>query len=452
MFANPSFVPVDCSLRGLYFSLILLAVVLAIPGLPLAAEDPGLSPVGVAQIDITPSYPVRMYGYAARRTESEGVAGRLQAAALVLGDDAGEGPAVLLTVDSGVVPPEIRDEVLRRVREQIPLQTARFVLANSHTHAGPNLRGRRQFEGSERERIERYAGELTDKLEQVVLAAAAARQPGRLSWTQGTVGFAANRRVLRDGRWSGFGAVPDGAVDHRLPLLRVTDAQHELLALVVNYACHNTTLRGNFVQIHGDWTGSAIRAIQADHPGVIPLVTIGCGADADPHPHGTVELCDQHGRALADEVNRLLAGPFQPLDPQLSSHHAVLEIVYQPELPTAESTSDRPVTHSPSELEVTVWAFGEDLALIFLPHEVVVDYALRIQCEFDGSRLWISAYCHDVATYLVSPRLIEEGGYEVRSSLSYRLSGGEPERVTPPIKQQLVEHVGRLLPAAFHSQ
>ena len=64
-------------------------------------------PVGVAKVDITPETPVRMYGYASRTTESEGVAGRLHAAALAIGSDSGEGPAVLLTVDCGAVPVEI---------------------------------------------------------------------------------------------------------------------------------------------------------------------------------------------------------------------------------------------------------------------------------------------------------------------------------------------------------
>lgn len=50
-------------------------------------------PVGVAKVDITPDQPVRMYGYRVRKTESEGIAGRLKASAMALGGDEGEGPA-----------------------------------------------------------------------------------------------------------------------------------------------------------------------------------------------------------------------------------------------------------------------------------------------------------------------------------------------------------------------
>ena len=40
----------------------------------------------------------------------------------------------------------------------------------------------------------------------------------------------------------------------------------------------------------------------------------------------------------------------------------------------------------PSELPYSVeaWAFGDDLAMLFLPCEVVVDYSLRLKRELTG--------------------------------------------------------------------
>ena len=114
----------------------------------------------------------------------------------------------------------------------------------------------------------------------MIAKALAARKPARLAWTQGTVGFAGNRRTLKDGKWVGFGKFDQGPVDHSLPLLRVTDEAGKLLAVVVNFACHNTTLRQNFPQLHADWGGCAQEFIEADNPGAVALVTIGCGADA----------------------------------------------------------------------------------------------------------------------------------------------------------------------------
>jgi hypothetical protein len=451
--------------RRLHVFLALIAV--AVCAKATLATDTEPVPVGVAKIDITPARPVRMYGYAARKTESEGIAGRLKAAALALGSDEGDGPAVLLTVDCGAVIPEIRADVLRRVQSKVPLRPERFLLCNSHNHSGPDLKGMDAMSGDEREHLAQYAAELSDRLEKVVLQALAARAPGHLSWTQGSVGFAANRRVLKDGKWAGFGAVPDGPVDHSLPLMRVADTQGKLLAVVVNYACHCTTLRGNFKQIHGDWAACAQEYIEADHPGAIAMATIGCGADADPCPHSTVELCQRHGRSMADEVKRLLSGPFRPVDFQLTAKTATIEVPCDPPPPIDELKQLAAKSHSARRLvrliegggkpaasktfQVNTWVFGDDLAMVFFSDEVVVDYALRLKRELDGSRLWITAYCNDVAGYIVSKRILEEGGYEANNSLSATVTFGRPERLQPAMEDRIVSQVRALLPEGFHS-
>ncbi len=446
----------------LWMAAVLAVVVWSVATSARATET---VPVGAAKVDITPDGPVRMYGYGARKTESAGIAGPLKAAALVFGEDAGEGPAVLLTVDCGAVPAPLRDEVFRRLQAKLRLKPERFMLCNSHNHSGPDLKGMGSITGAEHEHLARYARQLTDRLEQVVLQAAAARRPGRLAWSQGTVGFAANRRVLKNGKWAGFGAVPGAPVDHSLPLLRVTDAQGKLLALVINYACHNTTLRGNFKQIHGDWAACAQESIEADHPGAVAMVTIGCGADSDPCPHSTVELCQRPGRDAAEEVKRLLAGPFRPISPKLVARMTPLILPYD-KLPPREELEplakkyyplgrllkslergDKPPTSE--SYRVAVWAFGDDLAMIFLADEVVVDYALRMKREFDGSRLWINAYSNDVSRYVASNRLLKEGGYEVNNSLGALVTYGKPDQMQPLLEDRIIDHVRSLLPPSF---
>ncbi|HUT89413.1 MAG TPA: neutral/alkaline non-lysosomal ceramidase N-terminal domain-containing protein [Thermoguttaceae bacterium] len=435
------------------------------PGSTAPAAEP--VPVGVGKVDITPQTPVRMYGYASRKTESEGIAGRLKASALAIGGDEGDGPAVLLSVDCGAVPPDVREEVLQSLQADVPLKPERFMLANAHSHSGPNLKGMASISGEEHEHLAQYRRELTARLEQVVREALAARTPGRLAWTQGSVGFAANRRVLTDGKWTGFGAVPEAPADHTLPVMRVTDVDGKLLAVVVNYACHNTTLRGNFKEIHGDWAACAQEYIEADSGGAVAMVTIGCGADSDPCPHGTVELCRQHGRALADEVKRLLQGPFEPIEPKLVARLSPLEIPFGKMPPKEELEETAKKSHSAKRLlerlergeelpttrsfQVATWVFGDDLAMVFLSDEVTVDYALRMKRELDGRRLWITAYTNDVSNYIASQRIIEEGGYEARNSLSAAVSYGQPEQVQPPMEDRIVGRVRELLPESFRS-
>lgn len=439
--------------------------ILLLSGAKTLAHSDGTIAVGVAKIDITPETPVRLYGYASRKTESQGVAGALKASALVLGSDSRPGPAVMLTVDSGSIPNSLVERLIKRLAEA-GIQRERFVLCHSHCHSGPDLKGMGTKQGEEKRHLEQYAALMLDRLEAVVIDALAKRVPARLDRAQGSVKVAANRRVLTDGQWTGFGAVPGAAVDHSLPLLRVTDTNGRLLAVVINYACHNTTLRGSFMQIHGDWAGCAQAAVEANHPGAVCLITIGCGADSDPFPHGDLALCEQHGQAVAQEVENLLRGPFKSVEPNIQIRAKTLHL-RRLEAPSVEVLKER-LDRSwlladtiervedgrdiPSALDyrVATWCFGEDLAMVFLEDEVVADYALRMKREFAGDRLWITAYTNDVSTYVVSKRLIDEGGYEVDNSLSTKLSFGRPEAVTPAVEDQVTAAVRELLPPPFH--
>ena len=84
------------------------------------------------------------------------------------------------------------------------------------------------------------------------------RKPGRLAGGEGAVRFAKNRRL---------GLNPNGPVDHSLPLLRACNAEGKVVAIVVNYACHCTTIIGGSARYHGDWAGAAQECIEAEHPG-----------------------------------------------------------------------------------------------------------------------------------------------------------------------------------------
>src|SRR5438309_11288251 len=83
------------------------------------ASEQRLYQIGVAKIDITPSYPIRLCGYAVRKTESQGIAQHLFAKALAIGSDKDpNGPAILLTVDNTGVPAAIRNEVLQHLQNK----------------------------------------------------------------------------------------------------------------------------------------------------------------------------------------------------------------------------------------------------------------------------------------------------------------------------------------------
>src|ERR1041385_3823429 len=145
-----------------------------------------LRTVGVAKIDITPGYPIRLTGYAVRKTESEGVVQKLFAKALAFGSDA-ENPAILITVDNCGVPATIRNEVARRLQKKEHIDPDRVAVCSTHTHSGPWVEGfapnifGAPIPADEAERVKRYTRELTDALETVALQALTERRPARLT-------------------------------------------------------------------------------------------------------------------------------------------------------------------------------------------------------------------------------------------------------------------------------
>jgi len=457
--------------RAVWWTLLAVGIVLSWTAVSVASE--AIYTIGVARVDITPDDPIRMAGYSSRKSESEGVEQRLWAKALAI-ESRGAGPAVLISVENCTVPDSVTEAVARRIKGKARVPRQRFVLCSTHTHTGPCLKGilptmfGMRIPDEHQVKIDRYTAQLTDRLEKVALEALAHRRAGRLAWSQGKVTFATNRRVTKANGQVGLGVRPDGLVDHALPILRVTDTAGKLVAVVVNYACHCTALGGDFNRICGDWAGYAQEYIERDHPGTLCLVTIGCGADADPQPRTGLDYAKQHGRAIEAEVNRLLGGAFKPVDDDLACRFERIRLPFDtiPSRKEFEGRAKRGGTvgyHAQAQLErldrgealqtaldypVQTWAFGNDLAMVFLAGEVVVDYALRLKKEFDAGRLWVMGYANDVPCYIPSRRILAEGGYEAEGAMVYY---DRPGRLSPKVEDLIVGAVRRLLPTTFAS-
>ncbi len=438
----------------------------------METEKNNLIEVGVAKQDITPDYPIRLSGYGSRRTESEGIIQRIWAKGLAIGSDADE-PVVLVAVENCGLPDELTEEVADRVREKSGISRAHFVACFTHTHSAPCLTNAAPFIFSsdippaQQENIDRYTHQLADWMETVALQALARRQPGHLTWSIGKLGFAKNRRT------------EGGPVDSSLPCLQVADADGTLRAVWASYACHCTTLAGTDNHICGDWAGYAQEEIQKAHPGVTALITIGCGADANPAsrmmpmPDGQAEVFDTrlayakaHGQALAQEVQRLLKGDVKPLSNTPTGTFERVNLPFDT-LPTREEWEARVAEgggvgyHAQKHLErlergqplqtelsypIQAWTFGNELAIVFLASEVVVDYSLRLKSELDSARLWVGAYANAFPGYIPSERVLAEGGYEGGGAMLYF---GPPTRFAPGVEQLVIDTVHRLLPAAY---
>jgi hypothetical protein len=456
------------------FPRLLAGLVLLAVSLPAAAPHGETVLVGSAKVDITPELPIRLSGYGSRTTETDRIETRLHARALAIGSDA-QKPAVLITVELIGIGEETSEAVAAALRTQHGIERARVALCATHVHSGPAVSDvlpymfSQDLPADQVARIERYTTWLRTKLVEVAGKALADRKPARLAWSEGRTDFAAQRRVVVDGKWKNFGVTPGGSVDHALPVLRVADDRGTVRAVLTSYACHCTTLDGRDNVIHHDWAGDAARRVEEANPGAVALVAIGCGADANPNPRGLPAVAG-HGEKVANEVARLLAGPMRPLGPvtmanfrriELDLDHAVTRDELQARLaPGSRVQASYPAKKFLEQLDagrplpravpypVSTWMFGDDLAMVFLAGEVVSEYSLRLRRELDGRRLWVNAYANSVPCYVPSKAMFAEGGYEVDGSMDYY---GWPTRLALGTEDRVIGTVRQLVPAGFRA-
>jgi len=413
--------------------------------------------VGTARIDITPESPIRLCGYASRTTPNEGVEQPIVAAALAF-QPAGQPPVLLISVEVTAIPATLTERLAKRLAERADLPRERFVLACTHTHGAPCVTGAlpnmfgRAIPEAHTEAIERYTQTLFERLERIALSALAQMEPATLYCNQGRATFGANRRT------------EGGPVDPSLPVLVARSRDGRPLAIVVNYACHCTTLRG-LNRVNGDWAGQARQQIEAMYPGAVALITLGFAGDINPSPRGELEHAQEYGQRVASEVERLLADQMVALrrGPVCGVTRLTLPFERIPDRAEWERRAGEEGAvgyHArqflalldrggsiPEALDypVQVWSFGRDLTMVFLAGEVVIDYALRLKAEHPNHRLWLTAYANDVPCYIPSVRVLREGGYEPDTSNLYY---GQPNRLAESIEDKIVGAVRALIEAA----
>jgi neutral ceramidase len=397
---------------------------------------------GAAEIDITPTTPVRLSGYASRTTEATGVQQRLFAKAAAFG--MGADTAVMIAVDCTGMPDNVADAVSATLSEGLGIARERIVISSTHTHSGPCVHGYAEnlFGGplpaAQQQHIDQYTALLTERLETVAHDALANRLPGHsITSGTGTVEFGINRRSAA------------GPVDHDLPVLRVADASGVTKAIVTSYAAHAVTLNGDDNLISGDWPGYARNAIENMYPNAVALVMIGAAGDINPSAMGSTASARNHGQSIADEVQRLITDNLMtPMSGSIHAAHGEVELHYATQREPADPASARlaaaPGSH---DYGITSWAFGDDLAMVFMEGEVTVDYSRRLKSIHDDGRLWLNSYTNDVQGYIPSERILYEGGYEADDSSYYY---GLPGRWAHGLEDKLVDEVMRQLDPFFN--
>jgi hypothetical protein len=473
--------------RGVQVCGILMLVSAVWPRGVAAQRDGAAAPrirVGIAEADITPPIGFPMAGYYHERL-ADGVIDPLHAKAIVLADDSTSGAIVVCDLIG--IATDLQNEVRRRASKQTGIPPGHIAIAATHTHTAPDyMKELYLFLGNELQEPLRkaYIEKLIEGLVNAIAgahktAAPAAIESGSVAQKE-QVSF--NRRsVMRDGSVRTWIREDNpnfvraaGPIDPEIGMVVFRDPQGTPRGILSNFALHLDTVGG--LKWSADYPFFIQQAIRQNVGAeVISIFGTGCCGDInhvnprskDRNPasvigsslgrtiieglptlqaiarpklvvtHATVELPLQSAdraevdRAVAimDRVRR--KEPVEFLD-HVAAHKKVLLDGMRHKPPFAK-TSDY-ITWGLSRslagvgdhlpVDIAVYAFGDELAIVSLPGEVFVELGLAIKRNSPFRTTLLLELSNQVETAYVPPRsAYVVGSYEVVNSTTQPGSG-----------------------------
>lgn len=398
--------------------------------------------VGIARKEITPPLAFWLSGYTHDKKSSE-VVQSLWAKAAVFEESPGS-RVVIVTTDILGLSHEISEVVSTRVNTKYGITRSQLLMNSSHTHSGPviwpNLALTFNLSTEDQKEVSQYSQKLADDLVELIGMALSNLAPMNVSVGHGSAGFAINRREFTD-KGVIIGVNKNGPVDHDVPVIKIATNDGKLVAVLFGYTCHNTTSGTNL--INGDYAGFAQAELEKANPGVTAMFLIGCGADQNPNPRGSIEIAGQYGKLLAGSVQKVLNEKLSPVRPPIRTEYTIVDLdfppfnleMYQKELISSNQSLQKranlmleaynkgwDVSHYPYPVQAV--RFNNDLTILALSGEIVVDYDLRAKKEYPDENMFVAGYCNEVMCYIPSRRVLEEGGYEAdRSMVAYGFPG-----------------------------
>jgi neutral ceramidase len=390
---------------------------------------------GFSRRIITPQNDVWLAGYGMKRV-SEGKIHDLFVKVMALKSSDGK-RIVMATTDNMGMSKTVYEDIFSKVSQQFSISRSEFMLTYSHNHCGPcltdDLVDYYPSDDMQRKAVREYTEWMVNQVIDATQEALNGLQPVDLFMGEGNCTFAVNRRENPEDEVPGMleaGIPLKGPVNHDVPVLAIKDLNGKILGLLFGYACHPTTLSINLW--NGDYPGYAQINLESAHPGTEAMFFNACGADQNPLPRRTIELCEKYGKMLSDAVEEVLVKPMIRISPEINTSFRFVDLAYEEVVSTEKLL---PIsTGSPSVQErwakrmlnliengavlpysypypVQAWQLGKELLIIGTGGETVVDYSIRFRKEF-GPGTWVSGYTNDMVAYIPSRRVWEEGGYE----------------------------------------
>jgi hypothetical protein len=445
--------------------------------LPLACllvTAPALSAAftaGAAVADVTPEkLPVLVNGGMLSRYADK-IRTRLHARALALAD--GREQAVIVVVDSCMLPRPLLDEVKELAEKRTGIPRDRQLISATHTHTAPSSMG---CLGTEPDAD--YIPFLRERLVEVIAAAQAARVPARIGFTKTDAGaFTALRQWIRRpdrlaedpfgnlsvranmhaGRNWDDATGESGPEDPDLSLISVQTREGKPLAVLGNFSMHYFGDR----DLSADYFGlfcEGLKARLAPDSNFVGLLSHGCSGDiyrvdykvpAAERPNPTIEayadgLLDLAVQALAkvehrDNVDLAMAEARLPMNYRVPdkqrlewAQRVVAEMGDRPSQNQPEVYArEQIILHERQKTEVVVQALRiGDIAIATTPTETYAITGLKIKAASPLPKTMVIELANGGDGYIPPPEMHAWGGYNTWAARSAGLEVQAEPKIT----------------------
>ena len=252
---------------------------------------------GAASAVVTPPVGYHMGAWGLRQGRSTGVHDDLFAKALVLESD--DVRLAIVAMDVAAVTREILEDIQATVLELTGIPASHLLVNSTHNHTTPD------FINVIPEELETYAKHFADVVAGTVLEAASHMSQATAGHGWGDLsGMTINRQYK------------ERPIDTAVGVLRVDHAGGAPLARVINFACHNLCVGGQYLDWSADFTGVATGLVEVEDSGAIAMFISGAGGDIHPFDWWFGNTESEHletfddaaelGAALGEEALRVI--------------------------------------------------------------------------------------------------------------------------------------------------
>jgi neutral ceramidase len=386
-----------------------------------SSANTGVLSAGIARVDITPDIPVMLYGYASRKTLSEGIHDHLFARAVAF--ENGGKKLVMVSSDLGSYTDTLYTVIKKSIMEKYGLKDSEFFLATIHSHSSPVV-------SLDKNKINVNNVQYTQGLKQKLLVLVGDALKNMKPVNTGTgVGYSpvgSNRREMTPDGSITLGRNPYGPTDKEVLVFKMVDSDGKPAGAVFDYATHATSLGPGNMMISGDVLGISEQFVEKilGNDFIAPVFA-GASGNIDPWyrilpsfntDNGWIPETVLLGTLLGEEVVHV----YNDIK-DMSSGGAIssaIETIQCPRKKLDEKDEELPALQQQKTVPVTITVahIGSDVAFIGFNVEMLTEIGMAIKAGSPFKHTFIITHCNGSSGYLPPAALYKEGGYEVSST------------------------------------